>query len=200
MAKIIPPVLYMVINVTKIETTRILFVADNQRAILLGQNYESEHPGQKVIAPVMEARGFSKLDKLALQYLYWNTFQEKPNENYSQLLQDCLTKAKLIEPNQSELAMLNAANITFEKAAAKEENSSTKPPKVPKTASESVPKKTSTCGLVWDLCEKVLSESGLIVGDKALRTLIMKACEDEGINSSTSAVQYGKWSKTKTTI
>lgn len=188
------PILYMVVDVTDIETTKIRFVTNNERAVLLGQIYINEHPGRKCIAPIVEARSFSKLDKLALQYLFWNTFAEKPNEDYAQLLQDCLTHTLKLEVDTSEIGALQALQDLSTTNNPVTVDGVPKAPKVKKEpTANAVPKTTSTCGLVWVLCAKVYKDSGLSLEDKTLRGLVMAACEEEGVNKSTAAVQWGKW-------
>lgn len=71
-------------------------------------------------------------------------------------------------------------------------------PKVPKapTAPGVKPAKGST-GKVWDIADRVMAETGLVIGNKQLRTAIIEACKLEGINEGTAATQYGKWKATK---
>ncbi len=71
-------------------------------------------------------------------------------------------------------------------------------PKVPRAPSApgAAPAKGST-GKVWTIADRVLIESGLVVGNKELRNKIIAACEAEGINAGTAATQYGKWKATK---
>ena len=189
-----PANLYMVIDTTCIEATKIRAVADINRATRIGQIYMAEHPGRTCIAAPLEARGFTKLDLLALQYLLWNNWQIKPPEVYADLVQLCLKQALTIEVDASEMAQLEAEYTMSKKDEAKViANLEPKAPKAPKAPSNATPKKMSTCGVVWDICGEVKAASGLSLDDKALRGLIMAACEKEGINKSTSNVQYGKW-------
>ena len=188
------PILYMVIDVTTTESTCIRFVTNNERAVLLGQTYMNDHPGRKCIAPIIEARSFSKLDKLALQYLFWNTFNKAPNEDYGQLLQDCLTNTLQFPIDYSEIGSLQALKDLSIANSPVLPDGNIKPPKIKKEKTENlIPKVTSTCGFVWDICAKVKKDSNLKIDDKALRGLVMEACEKEGINKSTAAVQWSKW-------
>jgi hypothetical protein len=189
--------LYMVIDVTTVEETKIRFVAERETAILLGKIYALEHPGRKVIAPPVEGRGFSKVDTtLQLQYLFWNTFGLKPNDDYATLRGDCLTEALKLVPTHAELAVLQGKLAEMEDAAPNPARAA-RAPRAPKVSdAPAAPKKTSTCGLVWELCEKHLA-AGLALDSKELRAAIMANCEQEGINKSTAGVQYGKWKASK---
>lgn len=189
--------LYMVIDTTKAEHTVIRAVAQINHATLIGQTYMLEHPGRTCIAPSLDGRGFAKLDKLALQYLFWNTFQEKPNEDYGQLLKDCLTKALKLPVDNTDLKMLESAKSL---AADNLPTDNIKPKQVsaPKAEVTTAPKKTSTCGFIWEICDSVL----LQIADntsKEFRQSVMQRCEAEGINKSTASVQLGKWKITKDT-
>jgi outer membrane murein-binding lipoprotein Lpp len=193
--------LYMVIDITTIEQTVIRFVAPRDAAIALGQIYMAEHPGRRCIAPPLEGRGFSKVDsQLQLQYLFWNTFAQKPSEDYATLVKDCLSYAEKMDVTETELSVLHGQLAALGGAVAKaerKEQKAAKDPAAPATDKPAAPKKTSTCGLVWDLCDKVLNESKLDLSSKELRSAIMAACEQEGVNKSTAAVQYGKWKASK---
>lgn len=192
------PILYMVIDTTTVEQTIIRFVADNKRAALLGQTYMLEHPGRKCVAPMVESKSFSKLDKLALQYLFWNTFKEKPSEEYGTLLLETLKRTLKMEPNVSEIGALEAGKVMAEVSVPNPD----KPVKAKATPKEAnaTPKTTSTCGLVWDICDKQFALLNVDITDKSLRAAIMAACENEGVNKSTSAVQYGKWKNQKSSV
>lgn len=187
--------LYMVIDTTKAEHTVIRAVAPIEQATLIGQTYMLEHPGRTCIAPSLDGRGFAKLDKLALQYLFWNTFQEKPNDDYGQLLKDCLAKALKIPVDTTDLRMLESAKSLADVAVPTDNN---KPKKVsaPKAEVTAAPKKTSTCGFIWEICDSVLTQ----IADntsKEFRQTVMQRCEAEGINKSTASVQLGRWKDSK---
>lgn len=53
------------------------------------------------------------------------------------------------------------------------------------------PKTGTATATVWEIAEKLSNEAGAV----AKRADVMKACEAAGINSSTTATQYGKWRK-----
>ena len=190
--------LYMVLNVTTNENTKLHFVAERSKAIALGKIYQLEHPGQKVIAPPLEGRSFSKLDKLQLQWLYWNMTEITPPDEYSVLLKACLEYVKKLEPISVDLSVLQGTLAQLEsvreKTIAPYDASLNSKPARPKKekATDVAPKKTSTCGYVWNICDKHKAETPE-ADDKTLRAAIMAECEHEGINKSTAAVQYGKW-------
>ncbi len=188
------PSLFMVIDITKVEETRIRFIATNERAVLLGKLYQAEHPGRKCIAPQLQGRGFSQLDKLALQYLFWNTFNKTPNENYEQLLADCLTESKNLQVNQTEIAGLQASLSLFSNTlSSNDKPSKDKPEKAPKSEN-SAPKATSTCGVVWDIAEKLFVKNNNVIPE---RKAVIDACVEEGLHPATASTQFAKWKKTK---
>lgn len=195
------PSLYMVVDITTVAETKIRYVADSERAILLAAIYMNNHPGRKCIAPVLEGRGFSKMDLQTLQYLYWNTFSKTPSDNYEQLVQNCLSEAEFLEVNIDKISTLTA-----EKEISEIEMRSATPTDKPLRSgtalpkANTTPKKTSTCGFVWEICDKHNAQfANLLQQDrKSFRKGVLEACEKEGINSSTAAVQFGKWEKSKT--
>ena len=73
-----------------------------------------------------------------------------------------------------------------------------KEPRAPKVPSVPgvAPAKGAT-GKVWVVADRVMAETGLMIGSKELRSKIIAACEAEGINAGTAATQYGKWKATK---
>src|SRR5574340_148236 len=79
---------YMLIDVTTVEETKIVKIGKLKSIQLLGQIEKLN--GRTVIAPPVEGRGFSKLDRLPLQYLYWHLLQQTPPDDYSELLSRAL--------------------------------------------------------------------------------------------------------------
>ena len=186
--------MYMVIDVTKVEETKIRFVANIERATLLGKIYQVEHPGRKCIAPPLEGRGFSALDKLVLQYLYWNTFGETPPEDYQELIIKAVEKAGKLEVNNSEPSSLRATLAGFEGVtSSSSEPKAPKPPKV-KSAEGDTPKATSTCGLVWAIADRMFEANHKQFPE---RKAFLDECEKEGIHPATASTQFAKWKKSK---
>lgn len=183
--------LYMLIDVTTVENTRVLRVADLERVQLHGRLYVAQ--GKKVIAPPLSGRGFSKLDKLPLQYLYWNTCGKEPPEDYGQLVKDCLAVIQEMTPADEPLRGLHDAadGIDILHPPAKV---IVQPPVVIKP-----PKATTTTGIIWQIAAEVLEDlyNGELPSDwKELRAEVVNRCKREGFNESTISVQYGKWKNT----
>lgn len=71
-------------------------------------------------------------------------------------------------------------------------------PKPPKAPSEPAtrPKAGTSTGKVWDAADAALAANpGAPV--KELKSLVVAACEAEGINAGTAGVQFGKWKSSK---
>ena len=190
---------YMLIDITTVESTSLLAVAPSiQAATLMGRLYAIQ--GKTVIAPPVEGRGFSKLELLPLQYLFWNVCQEEPPADYQELIRLCLARIERFPVDTTPLEVL-------EKEVARlcppiPENSPGKAPTKPNTGSDR-PKAASTTGQVWELADAAFSrhytETSTLanVDWKMLRGEIITACEKDGINTSTAATQYSKWAKAK---
>lgn len=205
-----PKQLYMVVRVTTNEDSKILYVADLEQATLLGQLYMLEHPGQKCIAPPLEGRGFSKIEMLQLQYVFWNTFEKTPASEYAQLVQDCIAEAKKLVQPEISTASLMAQVAAYGGPISASTNTVPKAPKQPKVKAEKVakepsqpkeprqpgdrPKSGSTTGMVWDILDKNFET---IQDLKELRTVSLAEFINEGQSSSTFSVQFGKWKASK---
>jgi len=65
------------------------------------------------------------------------------------------------------------------------------------------PVSTSKTGQVWEIADNVyqlsiVQKSGKFIGEwKDLRHLIIRKCEEAGINKATASTQYAKWKSTK---
>lgn len=178
---------YMLIDVTTPETTRILLVAHLTEVQLHGKLMQAK--GLTVIAPPVEPRGFSKLEKLPLQYLYWNTCQEVPPEDYGELIQRCLAKIETLPVDPRTVIALEAevARICPQELTPPEQE------KKPPLSKPNRPAGTTTTGLVWEIADRVFSECG----NQFDRKKVMEECIKEEINPSTAAVQYGRWKRAK---
>lgn len=190
---------YMVINVTTLEATMVLTVADSVRAALWGRIYKAN--GSDVIGPPLEGRGFSKLTLEQLQYLYWNLTQQPPSSDFGELVRQLVEVVKTIKEDDTPIATLEAE---VARLCPDEPVSEPKAEKKARAAGEAPerPKATSTTGLVWDLADQqfgILHPSGdASTADwKIIRAGVMDACETESINSATAATQYSKWRKAK---
>ena len=185
------PTRYMVIDVTTPEATKLLKVCDLRHAALWGYIFKDQ--GLKVIAPPIEGRGFAKLEKLNLQYFYWNLCGGTPPDDYQELVASCLAKFATIGSDASTTEQLMAEiahrGINLEDPTTpvpKEEKDPHAPPVRPKAL--------STTGLVWELADVEFVKAGNQLPDRAK---VIAACEAEGINPSTAATQYAKWKKEK---
>jgi hypothetical protein len=181
--------LYMLIDVTSVENTRILRVGDLERIQLHGRLYMAQ--GKKVIAPPVAGRGFSKLEKLPLQYLYWNTVGKEPPEDYGQLIKDCLAAVSEMTPCDEPIRGLHEEADKIDILHLPTGPVAPPPPVVIKA-----PKATTTTGVIWQIASEVLEDlyDGQLPADfKALRAEIVNRCKREGFNESTISVQYGKW-------
>lgn len=196
--------LYMVVRVTSVETCQILYIANLENATLLGQLYMAEHPGQKCIAPPLEARGFSKLDLNYLQYLLWNSFGLTPPEDFQSLHKICLDNALKIPVTEANPASLRSSLSHYEmetvitdkgeiavQAKTEKVNPEVKrKPRPEGTANTERPRENSTSALIWSIADKHFEN---VKDLKTLRKLVMDNCEKEGVNLSTVSVQFGKW-------
>lgn len=190
---------YMLIDVTTVEGTALLTIASDMRnAALLGKLYTAR--GLTIIAPPLEGRGFSKLDKLPLQYLYWNICQVAPPEDYQELLQSCLEKLNAMPVDLTPIGILEREIAHLCPAAV----STDIPSKARVTPSApDRPKPTSTTGQVWELADATFNkhyESSTTLSQvdwKTLRTEIISTCKNAGINAATASTQYCKWKNQK---
>lgn len=88
----------MIVDVATVEATRILYVGDRQSSIDYGCSLGNSF-ALNIIAPPVEGRAFSRFALLQLQYLFWNTFHEKPSYDYSELLQNCMKRTLALKIN-----------------------------------------------------------------------------------------------------
>ncbi len=197
---------YMIIDLGKgAEETKLVLIAEGAVAA-------AEHgkilkaAGRNVIAPPVQGRSFSRLDKLALQYLYWHVVGKAPEENYGRLVQNLLFQLGLVAVDRTPVARLK------EQVAALYPDGELAPPVAEKeaakvaarvasggTADGARPKATTTTGMVWALGDLAIAECGGFKGEetdwKCVRANLQAKCEAEGINGGTFAVQYSKWKK-----
>lgn len=182
-----PDTKYMLIDVTSLETTKVVKVAHLREVELLGRLLQAN--GRKTIAPPLEGRGLSALDKMQLQYLYWNTCEETPPEDYAELLQKCLIKLETLPMDQTPLATLEkeCERVCPRDAVVHQKKESA--PKEPKDPLAR-PKATSTTGLVWEIADKLYAAAGNQIPN---RKEMIAACVAEEINPATASTQFGKW-------
>jgi hypothetical protein len=85
-------------------------------------------------------------------------------------------------PNAEEIAAFESKGQNLIK--------SQRTPRDPLAGPSSRPKEGSTTGKVWDIADELYTT---IKDDKQLRKAVIERCTKEGINSSTTSVQFGKW-------
>jgi len=180
---------YMLIDITTPETAKVLKIGTLRIVQLFGKIYQAE--GRTVIAPPFEGRGFSKVEKLTLQYLYWNTCGETPPDEYAELVLRCKAKLETFPVDATPEVVLEKqvaalAPPPSEERPIEKKQKSTEPSKRPSGM--------TTTGLVWDIADKLFAANGNFMPD---RRKVMDACIAEEINPATAATQYSKWKKAK---
>ena len=178
---------YMLIDATVLEETKVISVAPFKAIGLLGKIQQAK--GRIVMAPPLEGRGFSKLEKTQLQYLYWNTCNQTPPEDYGELVTACLevlTKLPLddtpIASLEKEVARLYPDGPGAVAAQPKDPN---KPPSRPRAA--------GATGKVWEIADQLFESNNGMPERKA----VLAACESSGINVATASTQFSKWKASK---
>jgi hypothetical protein len=193
--------LYMVIDLTTLEQSRIVAVAPMKEAQLIGKILQASY--KQVVAPPLEGRGFSKLTIEQVQYIFWNMTQTPPPLEYAELLVKVKAAAEALPVDETPIHELER---TVRDLYPNEPNGGIpKEPRAPKAPGEPAerPKASSTTGRVWELADveyaKYLAKNpdGSAVDWKILRSAIVAACEAESINKATAATQYSKWRNDK---
>lgn len=183
--------MYMLIDLTKVEETKVVVVGTMHRVQLWGRLLKAQ--GKSVIAPPLEGRGFAKLEKLALQYLFWNHCKRTPPEDYPELVQQCLTQLKFIKPDDTSIETLEREVAKLEpEVAAEAKPKKERAPREPGAPVEA-PKKTSTTGLVWVIADELTAKHGRL----ATRQEVLAECAENGINPATASTQFSKWKGSK---
>lgn len=189
-------ILYMLIDVTTPEGTKILRVAPLRHVQLYGAIERAN--GKTVIAPPLEGRGFSKFDVQQMQYIYWNLTQQVPPNDYAELVKGCLEAASKIplDPTplshlEREVARLYPDGETFG-AGPKEAASRIERHKREDAGVSARPKEGSSTGRVWAIADEMSTTSAA-----ADRKAVIAACEAAGINTATASTQFSKWLKAR---
>ena len=182
--------IYMLIDITTVEETRVVLLGTMRQVQLHGLLLKSQ--GRQVVGPPLMGRGFGVLEKLNLQYLFWNHCKRTPPEDYRELAKECFTQISFMKPDATPVEEL-------EKMAAKLIPQGEVPPahrekKAYDPAKEySRPKATTSTGLVWILADELMEA----LGTMPERKQVLAACEQEGINQATASTQYSKWARAK---
>lgn len=190
---------YMILDVTNVAETKLLHVTDNRRAVHRGYLLKAE--GRQVIAPPLEGRSFSKLEKLQLQYLYYQlSGGQTPPEDYQVLAQGCFELAKKFPTDTESLDDLVKAVaklwtalgiVDGSQASFKPVDNHTPSPQAER------PRAKGVTGQVWEIADRLYAAAGNNMPD---RKLVMEECTAVGINSATAATQFAKWKKAITGI
>jgi hypothetical protein len=191
--------LYIVIDTTTIAEAKVVAVAKLVEAGLIGRIQKAS--GRTVIAPPLEARGFTNMPVEQLQYLYWNTMQLPPPAEYADLVKAMQAAAELLPVDATPVETLEREVARLYPDEPGQRSDKPKEPRAPGEPHER-PKGTSTTGRVWEVADAqfaALSPANDATNAdwKAIRTAIVAACEAEGINKATAATQYSKWKATK---
>jgi len=191
-----PVVLYMLVDVTSIESTKILRVAPLRHVQLYGA-IERAH-GKTVVAPPLEGRGFGKFDTAQMQYIFWNLTQQTPPSDYAELVKGCLEAAgKLpLDPTplshlEREVAKLYPDGETFGQGP-KEASVRVERHKREEAGVSARPKAGSSTGKVWEIADEMSTADA-----PANRKEVIAACEAAGINTATASTQFSKWLKAR---
>lgn len=206
-----PPTKYMLIDITTVEGTCLVAVGSLKQVQLRGQLQKAAH--RQVIAPPLECRGFSKLELLPLQYLYWNVCQQTPPTDYAELCKACLAAIEKIVPDPISVEALETqvaklASPPEDEHNPKDEhnpedahNLKAKSIKkaTPRTPGEA-PAEDSITGKAWVIAAQVLATFPPITNTtdwKPIRDAIIAACVKQGIKTTTSAAQYCRFKASK---
>lgn len=199
---------YMLIEKSPPEKATVLLVATGRRAALLGRLLKSQ--GRDVIAPPMTTTGLESLPIPTLVHLYWNTCREEPPEELPLLLSNLLSAISKIEEDQTNIQSLQKqvdkltvdANLRSIPQSSLpidllSDPQSTPSSEIGKTLTQPKPKHpkvSGACGAVWDIAEKLFKDNDNQIPD---RKLVIEACEQANISSSTASTQFWKWKTAK---
>lgn len=191
---------YMILDVTDVAETKLLHITDNRRAVHRG--YILKAAGRKVMAPPLEGRSFSKLEKLQLQYLYYQLSNgQTPPDDYHALVTECFELAKKFPTDTESLD-----DLIKEVAKLWTSLGITDAGQVPQTPvgdgqpllpQSDRPRAKGVTGQVWEIADRLYAAAGNTMPD---RKQVMEDCTAAGINSATAATQFAKWKKAITGI
>ncbi len=195
--------MFLLIDVTTIESSKILLKADVREVQLWGQIHKAK--GLKVDAPPALGTSFSKYDLLQLQYIYWNTFEARPSDDYATLVVEIrermiheleidTTPVRELERLAPVAPSPPAQPPTGQNVGKGEGDKTTAvKPKVKKEGER--PKEGSLTGAVWELCDELMATLGRMPERKEA----IDYCVDPGgLHPATAGTQYSKWKKALT--
>ncbi len=161
---------------------------------------------------------FSKFGVLELILLYKNTTGQAPSNGiheYGKLIHDCYHLAVALPVDQRSIFELEKIAAALPKPApnmlmpklppilvrmdpnAPAYSPAASEPKAPKAPSGVKPSSKGSTGRVWEVADRVRAEMGGGPVTKEMRSKIIAACGEAGINEGTAATQYGKWKATQ---
>jgi hypothetical protein len=182
---------YLILDSSTLESSKVLCVAqDAERANLLAKIATAGNDSVSVFP--LEGRSFSKLEKLQLQYVFWNNFQIAPPEDYAELLRECLAR---FSEYPVDSVPVSALLVAVRKLYPNEETNPI-PKGKPSEVTPTRPRAVSTTGRVWELADVCFAKVGNVFTPE-LRKNVIAACTVDGINESTSSTQYSRWKKAK---
>lgn len=178
---------YMLIDVSKKEDTKLLLTTDIRRVQQWGCYYKRQ--GRQVIGPHLSDSGFAKLDKEALQYLLWNTFEVHPPEEYEDAVATAVSLATSLEEDRTPLKVIEGM-VKAARPVIRGEDCG--PPKKTAPKKPGRPKSGTLTGAVWDLCDEYTEKHGRMPTRKEA---IDYCTENGGIHEATISTQFAKWKK-----
>lgn len=187
----VPPIKYMIVDVTTLEHIAVVKVAYSREAIMWGRLYKAQ--GRKVLGLVIAGKSFSSLGREQVQYLYWNHCRLTPPDDFGELVKLCFEEINKISVSETTVEALETELEALQPNLGSANKSAQRAPKDP-SAPKPDPKPTSTCGIIWTICNEQFAKAGNKLPD---RKTIMDLCQAEEINLATAGVQYAKWKKSK---
>lgn len=199
---------YMIVEKSPPEKATVLLIATGNRAALLGRLLKAQ--GRDVVAPPLTTTGLESLPIPVLTHLYWNTCREEPPEELPLLLSNLLSSIKKMPEDFTNIQSLQKqvdkltvdANLRSIPQSSLpidllSDPQSTPSSEIGKTLTQPKPKHpkvSGACGAVWDIAEKLFKDNNNQIPD---RKLVIEACEQASISSSTASTQFWKWKTAK---
>lgn len=200
------PSFYMIVEKSPPEKATVLLIATGNRAALLGRLLKAQ--GRDVVAPPLTTTGLESLPIPVLTHLYWNTCREEPPEELPLLLANLLSSIKKMPEDFTNIQSLqkkvdkltvdaNLRSIPSIPSDLLSDPQSIPSSEIGKTLTQPKPqhpKTSGSCSAVWGIAEKMFKDNNNQIPD---RKLVIEACEQSGISSSTASTQFWKWKKAK---
>lgn len=189
---------YLVVDITELEKTRVLLKTDLERAPLWARLFALRSPQKlKIKGPAIRGSALSAYCLEELQYLYWNTFQKTPCDNYGELIVKILVEAEKMEKDETAVSTLQKEIAVLEEEL--DEDFKETKIKIRKQTSSPSEKKSdrpvtgTTTGAVWDICDELC----VSLKREPTRKEAIDKCIYDGVNKATASTQFSKWKKWK---